>query len=68
MTASSDTVVRARIDSETKRIAADALRQMGLSISDYIRMSLTRVAHDKAVPFAVYAPGKSPQTPLTETE
>ena len=51
-----DTVVRARIDAETKDQAAAALAAMGLSVSDYIRMALIRVARDKAVPFAVKAP------------
>lgn len=53
-----DTVVRARIDSETKRQAAEALESMGLSISDYIRMALVRVAKEKAVPFAVHVPNE----------
>ncbi|MFC0207432.1 type II toxin-antitoxin system RelB/DinJ family antitoxin [Chelativorans intermedius] len=51
-----DTVVRARIDAETKREAAAALAEMGLSVSDYIRMALVRVARDKAVPFPVKVP------------
>ena len=52
----SDTVVRARIDATTKAEAAEALAEMGLSISDYIRMALVRVARDKAVPFPVKVP------------
>jgi DNA-damage-inducible protein J len=51
-----DTVVRARIDAETKDQATAALAAMGLSISDYIRMALVRVARDKAVPFPVRVP------------
>ncbi|MCT8989804.1 type II toxin-antitoxin system RelB/DinJ family antitoxin [Chelativorans sp. SCAU2101] len=51
-----DTVVRARIDAETKEEAASALAEMGLTISDYIRMALVRVARDKAVPFPVKVP------------
>jgi DNA-damage-inducible protein J len=51
-----DTVVRARIDAETKEEASKALQAMGLSISDYIRMALVRVARDKAVPFPVEVP------------
>ncbi|KWN05588.1 hypothetical protein WT83_28915 [Burkholderia territorii] len=51
-----DTVVRARVSPELKREAADALAAMGLSVSDYIRMALTRVARDKAVPFPVEVP------------
>jgi DNA-damage-inducible protein J len=52
----SDSVVRARIDPVTKAEATEALAAMGLSISDYIRMALVRVARDKAVPFPVKAP------------
>ena len=43
-----DSVVRARVDAETKDNAAKALAEMGLSVSDYIRMALVRVARDKA--------------------
>ncbi|MCT8997677.1 type II toxin-antitoxin system RelB/DinJ family antitoxin [Chelativorans intermedius] len=56
MDMATDTVVRARIDAETKREAAAALAEMGLSVSDYIRMALVRVARDKAVPFPVKVP------------
>ena len=51
-----DTVVRARIDAKTKEQATEALQEMGLSISDYIRMALVRVAREKAVPFPVKVP------------
>lgn len=51
-----DTVVRARIDSETKKLAAEALATMGLSISDAIRLLMLRVADEKRLPFAVQTP------------
>ncbi len=53
---STDTVVRARIDSDTKARAAEALRAMGLSMSDAIRLLFLRVADEKRLPFAVQAP------------
>lgn len=53
---SADTVVRARIDSDTKTQAAAALRAMGLSVSDAIRLLLLRVAEEKRLPFAVQVP------------
>lgn len=53
---SSDTVVRARIDSETKARATEALQVMGLSVSDAIRLLLIRVADEKRLPFAIQAP------------
>lgn len=50
--ASSD-VVRARIDGRIKEEATDVLAEMGLSVSDAIRMLLTRIATDKALPFDI---------------
>jgi DNA-damage-inducible protein J len=64
----SDTVVRARIDAETKEDAAAALAEMGLSISDYIRMALIRVARDKAVPFPVKVPNAVTVKAMKELE
>ena len=53
---SADTVVRARIDSDTKTQATAALQAMGLSVSDAIRLLLLRVAEEKRLPFAVQVP------------
>ena len=39
---SADTVVRARIDNDTKERATEALRAMGLSVSDAIRLLMLR--------------------------
>ena len=53
---STDTVVRARIDSDTKARATEALQAMGLSVSDAIRLLLLRVAEEKRLPFAIRVP------------
>jgi DNA-damage-inducible protein J len=63
-----DTVVRARIDTETKDEAARALAAMGLSVSDYIRMALIRVARDKAIPFPVKVPNSLTAETLRKSE
>jgi DNA-damage-inducible protein J len=52
----SDTIVRARIDTATKKRAAEALEAMGLSISDAIRLLMLRIADEKRLPFEVKAP------------
>jgi DNA-damage-inducible protein J len=44
-------LVQARIDSEVKEEAAAVLVTMGLTVSDAVRLLLTRVAHDHALPF-----------------
>lgn len=46
-------VVRARIDGHIKDEATNVLAQMGLSVSDAIRMLLIRIAADKALPFDI---------------
>ena len=43
--------VRARIDEDLKNQAADVLAGMGLTISDLVRITLTKVAREKALPF-----------------
>ena len=40
--------VRARIDEDLKNQAADVLAGMGLTISDLVRITLTKVAREKA--------------------
>src|SRR3546814_1559359 len=45
--------VRARIDGNLKDEAAAVLAEMGLTVSDVVRMTLTRIAKDKALPFAL---------------
>ncbi|ALZ74763.1 type II toxin-antitoxin system RelB/DinJ family antitoxin [Rheinheimera sp. F8] len=49
----SNDVVRARIDGQIKETATVVLAEMGLSISDAIRMLLTRIAADKVLPFDI---------------
>jgi DNA-damage-inducible protein J len=51
-----DTTVRARIDERIKKQATRVLDDMGLSVSDAIRMMLIRVAAEKALPFDVKVP------------
>lgn len=63
-----DTVVRARIDTNTKERAAAALGAMGLTISDAIRLLLLRVADERRLPFAVQAPNAATAKAIDELE
>lgn len=56
--ASADTYVRARIDTDTKNRASEALAAMGLSISDAIRLLMLRVAEERRLPFEVRVPNR----------
>lgn len=51
-----DTLVRARVDEHLKYEATQVLSQMGLSLSDAIRIMLTRIVEDKALPFEMKCP------------
>jgi len=66
--AAADTIVRARIDKETKAKAADVLEDMGLTVSDAIRLLMIRVADERRLPFAVKAPNKKSEKAMAELE
>ena len=63
-----DTVVRARIDEQVKEKAAKVLADMGLSVSDAIRLLLIRVAADKALPFEIKMPNAETRAAMAELE
>ena len=65
---SSDTVVRARIDSDTRARATEALHAMGLSVSDAIRLLLVRVAEEQRLPFDVKVPNRETLDAVRELE
>lgn len=46
-----NTVVQARVDGKIEEEAAAVLASMGLTVSDAVRLMLTRVAHEHALPF-----------------
>jgi DNA-damage-inducible protein J len=63
-----DTYVRARIDTDTKERAARALADMGLSISDAIRLLMLRIADERRLPFDVKAPNAVTRQAIAELE
>lgn len=60
--------VRARIDADLKRDATAALADMGLTISDAIRLLLVRVATEKALPFDVRTPNATTRAAIAAAE
>ncbi|WP_340609921.1 type II toxin-antitoxin system RelB/DinJ family antitoxin [Xenorhabdus bharatensis] len=50
--------VRARIDEKLKNEAAAVLASMGLTVSDLVRITLTKVATEKALPFDMRIPNE----------
>ena len=49
-------LVQARIDKKIKKDASIVLATIGLTISDAVRLLLTRVAREKALPFEPWVP------------
>jgi DNA-damage-inducible protein J len=52
-------MVHIRVDGEVKDRAAQALASMGLTVSDAVRLLLTRIAAEKAMPFEVRVPNRT---------
>lgn len=61
-------IVRARIDEETKNEATAVLDELGLTVSDVVRMTLKRVARDKALPFELKVPNAETRAAMAEAE
>ncbi len=49
-------LVQARIDGAVKEEAAAVLAAMGLTVSDAVRLLLTKIAQEKALPFEPLIP------------
>jgi DNA-damage-inducible protein J len=49
----SNALVQTRIDPDVKKRAASVLEKLGITISDAVRILLTRTANEGALPFAL---------------
>ncbi|HWE06744.1 MAG TPA: type II toxin-antitoxin system RelB/DinJ family antitoxin [Rhizomicrobium sp.] len=59
--------VRARIDEKLKDEASEVLADFGLTVSDIVRMTLTRVARDRAVPLELKVPNAESRAAMRES-
>ncbi len=62
------TMVHIRVDEALKARAADTLAAMGLSLSDAVRVFLTRVVAEQGLPFELKAPNAATRAALDEAE
>ena len=60
--------VRARNDETLRDEAAAVLAEMGLTVSDVVRIVLTKVAKEKALPFKLHKPNKLTAETLAKSE
>jgi len=61
-------MVHIRVDGKVKAKAAKTLASMGLTVSDAVRILLTRVAAENALPFEVRVPNRETLKAMTELE
>ena len=62
------TFVRARIDETLKTEAAAVLAGMGLTVSDVVRIALTKIAREKTLPFEMRIPNELTARTLEKSE
>jgi DNA-damage-inducible protein J len=58
--------VRARVNEELRDEAAAVLAEMGLTVSDVIRITLTKVAKERALPFDLKVPNATTLAAMDE--
>jgi DNA-damage-inducible protein J len=58
--------VRARIDERLRDEATEVLSELGLTVSDVVRMTLTRVAKDRALPLELKVPNAETRAAMEE--
>jgi DNA-damage-inducible protein J len=66
--AATTSMVHVRVDEKIKAQATETLASMGLTVSDAIRVFLTRVVADKELPFALKAPNQASRLAIAEAE
>ena len=66
--ASNTTMIHVRVDANIKSQAAETLSSMGLSVSDAVRVFLTRVVADQELPFTIKAPSGTSLDAIKEAQ
>ena len=62
------TMVHIRIDERMKAQATETLAAMGLSVSDAVRVFLTRVVAEQQLPFALKVPNPETRAAMIEAD
>ena len=61
-------IIQARIDPETKKEAAAVLDEIGLTLSDAVRLLMKRVSADKQLPFELRTPNAKTVAAIEEPD
>jgi DNA-damage-inducible protein J len=61
-------MVQARVPGEIQDIANQVIQASGLTVSDVVRVLMTRIAQDKAIPSALFQPNAETLEAFAEIE
>ncbi len=61
-------MVQARVPGEIQDIANQVIQASGLTVSDVVRALMTRIAHEKAIPPALFQPNAETLKAFAEVE
>jgi len=62
------TMVHVRVDEQVKAQATETLAAMGLTVSDAVRVFLTRIADEKQLPFGLRVPNVETRAAMEEAD
>lgn len=62
----SNALVTTRVNENIKIEASEVLASMGLTVSDAVRLMLTKIAKDKSLPFELWQPNAETITAMEE--
>jgi DNA-damage-inducible protein J len=68
MLTATTTMIHVRLDEKMKVQATEALAAMGLSVSDAVRVFLTRVVAEQQLPFALKVPNTETRAAMAEAD
>ncbi len=60
-------IVRVSVPTDVKETAKAVAAEMGLTLSDIVRLTLTRVAKDRVLPFDVKVPNAATRVAMKES-
>jgi len=60
--------IQARVPDEIQEIATTVIRSTGLTVSDAVRMFMTRIATDRALPLDLFRPNAETLQAIEEAE
>ncbi|AQX30598.1 type II toxin-antitoxin system RelB/DinJ family antitoxin [Bartonella schoenbuchensis] len=61
-------MVQARVPEDIQNVASQVIQASGLSVSDVVRVLMTRIAQDKAIPSVLFQPNAETLEAFAELE